>query len=231
MDGLEQSHNWLRNNDKSFERVDVAIGLAASAGQINFDVVTCVNQRNFAELKDIRRYLIAKGVKSWRLFTIIPIGRAKDDKEMFLSAAQFKGLMGFIVASRQTDEIEVKFSCEGFVGEYEAKVRDAGFFCRAGINIGSVLIDGSISACPNIDRTFAQGNIYRDNFYSVWQTRYGAFRDRRWTRTGKCATCKEYKHCQATAFTIGMGIRRAYSYAIMNKSGLGKDKVHEAISV
>jgi len=26
------------------------------------------------------------------------------------------------------------------------------------------LIDGSISACPNIDRTFSQGNIYKDNF-------------------------------------------------------------------
>ena len=35
IDGLESSHNWLRNNDKSFERVDIAIGLAASSSRLN----------------------------------------------------------------------------------------------------------------------------------------------------------------------------------------------------
>ncbi len=94
----------------------------------------------------------------------------------------------------------LKFSCEGYVGSYEWKVRDAGFFCRAGINIGSILIDGSISACPNIDRTFAQGNIYIDNFYNVWQTKFQSFRNRSWTKTGKCATCNEYKNCQGNGF-------------------------------
>ena len=34
VDGLESSHNWLRKNNKSFERVDVAIGLAARRGDL-----------------------------------------------------------------------------------------------------------------------------------------------------------------------------------------------------
>ncbi len=200
LDGLEISHNWLRNNPKSFDRVNKAIGLAASAPRLNFDVVTCVNQRNFSELEEIKQYLIQKKVKAWRLFTIIPIGRAKENVELLLTDNQFKKLMEFISESRKTDEIDVKFSCEGFVGNYEWKVRDAGFFCRAGINIGSVLIDGSISACPNIDRTFAQGNIYKDNLYEIWQTKFQPFRNRNWTKTGKCANCKEYKNCQGNGF-------------------------------
>jgi sulfatase maturation enzyme AslB (radical SAM superfamily) len=28
LDGLENSHNWLRNNNHSYSKVDVAIGLA-----------------------------------------------------------------------------------------------------------------------------------------------------------------------------------------------------------
>jgi len=40
-------------------------------------------------------------------------------------------------------------------------------FKPAGINIGSILIDGSISACPNIDKTFSQGNSYKDDFYNI----------------------------------------------------------------
>ena len=208
VDGLEQSHNWLRNNNKSFERVDRAIGLAANTPRLNFDVVTCVSQRNFHELEEIRKYLIVKGVKAWRLFTIIPIGRAKDDPEMFLTDNQLKELMEFISQARKKEEIEVKFSCEGYVGTYESKVRDTPFFCRAGINIGSILIDGSISACPNIDRSFAQGNIYRDNFFTIWQTKYQLFRNRSWTRTGKCADCNDYKDCQGNGLHYWHGDRK-----------------------
>lgn len=200
LDGLESSHNWLRNNQKSFVRVDKAISLAASAPRLNFDVVTCVNQHNFGELEEIKQYLIQKNVKAWRLFTIVPIGRAKENPELFLTDNQFKALMEFISHSRKTKDIDVKFSCEGFVGNYEWEVRDAGFFCRAGINIGSVLIDGSISACPNIDRTYAQGNIYIDNFFEIWQTKFLPFRNRNWNKTGKCAHCKEYKNCQGNGF-------------------------------
>ncbi len=200
LDGLTDSHNWLRNNDNSFKRVDKAIGLAVSTSRLNFDVVTCVNNRNFYELEEVRKYLIQKGVKAWRLFTIVPIGRAKVDAEMFLTDSRFKKLMDFINESRKRNEIDIKFSCEGYVGKYEFKVRDSGFFCRAGINIGSILIDGSISACPNIDRTFAQGNIYKDNFFNIWQTKYILFRDRSWTKTGQCADCKQYKDCQGNGF-------------------------------
>jgi radical SAM enzyme (rSAM/lipoprotein system) len=196
LDGLEKSHNWLRNNAGSFDRVDTAISLAVSSARLNFDVVTCVNQRNFNELPQIRDYLIQKGVKAWRLFTIVPIGRAKDNPEFLLSGLQFKELMDFISDLRKQKTIDAKFSCEGFVGKYEWKVRDSYFFCRAGINIGSILMDGSISACPNIDRSFTQGNIYSDNFYEVWQTKYKPFRDRSWTKTGMCTDCANYKDCQ-----------------------------------
>ncbi len=196
LDGMEDSHNWLRNSKNSFKKVDNAIGIAASSARLNFDVVTCVNKRNIAELPQIRNFLIQKGVKAWRLFTIVPIGRAKDNPDLLLTKKQFKELMDFISECRKESGISVQFSCEGYVGEYEAKVRDSFFFCRVGINIGSILIDGSISACPNIDRSFAQGNIYKDNFYDIWENKYELFRNRSWTKTGKCANCADYKDCQ-----------------------------------
>jgi radical SAM enzyme (rSAM/lipoprotein system) len=200
MDGLEESHNWLRNSNNNFKKVENAISLAASSSRLNFDVVTCVNKRNINELPQIRDFLIQKGVSAWRLFTIVPIGRAKNNPDLFLSDTQFVELLNFISDFKNDKVIDVKFSCEGFVGKYEFKVRDSYFFCRAGINIGSILIDGSISACPNIDRTFSQGNIYRDDFYNIWQTKFESFRDRSWTKTGKCADCNEYKDCQGNGF-------------------------------
>jgi radical SAM enzyme (rSAM/lipoprotein system) len=200
LDGLRDTHNWLRNSELSFDRVTSAIRLAAGSPRLNFDVVTCVNRKNLHELPEIRELLAALGVKSWRLFTIVPIGRALQNPDLLLSDKQFVELMEVIAAARKKQRMKVKFSCEGYVGRYEDKVRDSYFFCRAGINIGSVLIDGSISACPNIDRSFSQGNIYSDNLYDAWQTRFQPFRNRSWTRKGECAHCDQYTICQGNGF-------------------------------
>ena len=208
LDGLRESHNWLRHNKGSFDRVLDAIELAASSKRLNFDVVTCVNQKNISELGQLKELLLSKNVRAWRLFTILPVGRAACNPDLLLSDNQFLGLMDFITEERKRGEIDVKFSCEGYTGRYEESVRDSYFFCRAGINIGSILIDGAISACPNIDRSFSQGNIYKDNFYEVWQNNFKPFRNREWTKTGQCEMCSEYKDCQGNGFHNWHGDRK-----------------------
>ena len=197
LDGLQESHDWMRGHPGSFERARRAIALAATAPQLHFDVVTCVNKRNLGELEAMHELLLGMGVRQWRIFTIIPIGRAADDPEMHLSDAEFTALMEFIAGKRAVPgPMKVTFSCEGYLGRFENKVRDVPYFCHAGINIASVLIDGRICACPNIDRdAFSQGNIYQDNFYQVWQDRFQPFRDRRWTRRGRCKDCKVWRDC------------------------------------
>ena len=196
LDGLENNHNWLRNNPSSFERVDKAISIVINTPRINFDIVSCINKRNIKELPLIYDYLIKKRVKAWRLFTIIPIGRATGNQDLTLSDCELKDLMDFISQKRKEKVMDIKFSCEGYVGEYESQVRDSPFFCRAGINIGSILIDGSISACPNIDRSFSQGNIYKDNFFEIWQEKYRDFRNRDWMRLHKEVGKDNYKYKQ-----------------------------------
>lgn len=90
--------------------------------------------------------------------------------------------------------MKTTYSCEGYLGKYERVVRDNPFFCRAGVNIASVLIDGRISACPNIDRdAFSQGNIYSDNFWEVWQNGFEPFRHR--VPGGECVKCKKWREC------------------------------------
>lgn len=196
LDGLSDTHNWLRNSPKSFERAINALQLTGSSERLYSDVVTCVNKQNFNQLENIYKLIIRNGGKAWRLFTITPIGRAKENPNMLLNAEEFTYLMEFIKGKRREGTLDVKFSCEGYVGHYEGKVREDYFFCRAGINVASVLIDGSIGACPNINRSFIQGNIYEDNFMDVWNMRYQIYRDREWTKTGQCASCKEYKYCK-----------------------------------
>lgn len=203
LDGLEAEHDWMRGRSGSFARAEKAIALAAAEPRINFDVVSCINRRNISHLDALHDRLAGLGVKQWRIFTIIPIGRAKDDPEMHLTNAEFTGLMEFIRKKREETaaagdgRMKVTFSCEGYLGPYERKVRQNPFFCRAGITIASVLIDGRICGCPNIDRdAFSQGNIYEDSLWDVWQHRFQPFRDRRWTRRGRCTDCPVWRDCQ-----------------------------------
>jgi len=168
-------------------------------------VVTCVHQRNLAELPALKEVLIANGIRHWRLFTIAPIGRAAHDHELQLTRAQVESMFQFIADTRREGKIDIKFSCEAYTGKYEESVRDSYFFCRAGINIGSVLINGDISACPNINRSFVQGNIYHDDLMDVWDNRFQVMREREWMRCGPCARCSEYKQCLGGAMHLREG--------------------------
>lgn len=167
LDGLEANHNWLRGKKDGFKNAINAINYASRFEHLTFDVVTCVNQKNFNELKQIKELLIKSGVKQWRLFTIFPKGRAKDNDLLDISNKQFVELMEFIKQTRIEGKIKANYGCEGFLGDYEGEVRDSYFFCRAGINAGSVLVDGSISSCPSLREDYIQGNIYKDNFLDV----------------------------------------------------------------
>ncbi len=202
LDGLEENHNWLRGNNNSFSKAVRALELISSSNRLNYDVVTCVNNRNIYQLNELKEFLIRKNIKAWRLFTIAPIGRAQHNGDMVLGTEQLNFLMDFIAKSREEKNIDVKFSCEAYVGAYEKKVRPDYFFCRAGIHIASVLIDGSISACPNINRNYTQGNIYKDDFLKIWNQKFQIMRERSWTKKGICNSCKDYKHCNGGAMHL-----------------------------
>ncbi|GHT01462.1 radical SAM/SPASM domain-containing protein [Bacteroidia bacterium] len=202
-DGLNpETHDWLRGKTGSWERAKNAIAMIASAKDLVSDVVTCVNKRTINDLEAIKELLTGLGVKQWRLFSIFPKGRAENNPLLKLSPEEFTRLMEFIKQTRKEGKIKASFGCEGFLGDYELEVRDAPFFCQAGIHIGSVLVDGSISACPSLRADYIQGNIYQDDFWTVWNERYQNMRDRSWTKTGKCAACKSYKYCQGNGLHL-----------------------------
>ena len=205
LDGIGETHDWMRGRNGSFEKAAAAIKMVIDSGEIAFDVVTCVNKRNFGQLNELKEYLIGLGLKEWRLFTVFPAGRAAQDPELQLSPEEFRGLMEFIKATRKEGRIMAEYGCEGFLGNYEGEVRSHFYQCSAGITVGSVLADGSISACPSIRADYRQGNIYTDDFMDVWKNRFQAYRDRSWMHKDECASCKVWKYCKGN----GMHLRDA----------------------
>ena len=210
LDGLEEDHNWMRGVPGAFSHASAAIRKLSGAG-IPFDVVTCVNRRNFPRLEEIKQHLISLGLKQWRIFTVFPVGRAATDPELQLSNAQYRELMDFIVRTRKEKRIHLSYGCEGFLGGYEGRVRDHLFSCQAGLTIASVRIDGAISGCTSIRSHWDQGNIYKDDFVDVWENRFADFRSRGRFRTDACADCEYWKWCQGN----GMHLRDEHGKLIL----------------
>lgn len=204
LDGLEDDHIWLRQHPLAFQGAVRAIRLAAADSDLVWDVVTCVNQRNITRLDALCERLQALGVRHWRLITIDPMGRATKNPLLLLSDEQAAYLLDFIAEHRRQG-LSVSYSCEGFLGGYEGKVRDHLFHCAAGVSVASVLIDGSISACTSIRGKYYQGNIYHDDFWTVWEQRFQPYRNRDWMRrSAPCAQCAVYRYCEGG----GMHLRR-----------------------
>lgn len=204
LDGLQDDHIWLRQHPLAFEGACRAIRLAVQAQDMAFDVVTCANQRNFDHLAQIRDLLWGMGVRDWRVFGIDPMGRAATNPELLLTNDQFRRLMDFIAAEREAGR-HVSYSCEGFLGNYEGRVRDHLYQCAAGLSVASILIDGSISACTSIRGKYYQGNIYRDSFWQVWEHGFESYRNREWMRRQEpCNHCKVFDFCEGN----GMHLRR-----------------------
>ena len=203
-DGMELNHNWMRQHPLAFEGATRAIKLAAATPSLTWDVVTCVNQRSIKQLDEMQQYLWSIGVRNWRLITIDPMGRAADNPELMLTPEQHRQVLDYIREKRKQG-IHVSYSCEGFMPDYEMEIRDYLYQCAAGISIASILIDGSISACTSIRGKYYQGNIYKDDFWDVWENGFKDYRNREWMRKLEpCKDCKLFRYCEGG----GMHLRR-----------------------
>ncbi|MDD4257180.1 MAG: radical SAM protein [Bacteroidales bacterium] len=186
IDGMEAAHDRARNNIPNFRYASRCISLALADGRISVTVLTLVTGQNIHQMETLYRWLSGLGVKSWRIFTA-------DS----LDGVSFRKLLDFIASKRRTaGKIpDIQFGCEGYVGSYEGKVRNAPFFCRSGINIGAVYNDGGITGCLNMDKRTVQGNIYESGFYEVWQNKFILFRNRDWLKVSRCQNCEDFRYC------------------------------------
>ncbi len=195
-DGFEEEHNYVRGNNQSFKNALRAARLISREPSVAYDIVTCVTPALIQRLEEFRDFLISEGILHWRLFTIFPVGRAANDMSMQLSDDDFRTLLEFIRRTRKEGVMQVSYACEGFLGSFEGDVRRSFYSCSAGVTTASIRIDGAISGCTSIRSEYTQGNIYRDNFWQVWTSRFEKFRNRDWAKTGECATCSMWQYCE-----------------------------------
>ena len=199
LDGLEMTHDALRRVKGCFQKVLRAVECLHAAG-IKVQITSVIHSGNYHELESLFELMCRLGVESWRVINIEPIGRALLHPELLLSDGEMLGLLDFIREKRYAADtpMEVCFGCSHYLSyEYERELRDNYFICGSGIYVGSILCNGDIFSCLDIERRpeLIQGNIARDRFSDVWRNGFKAFRRDRTQLCGKCLECAEREFC------------------------------------
>ncbi|MCR4649025.1 MAG: radical SAM protein [Lachnospiraceae bacterium] len=202
VDGLKENHEWFRQSPGAYEKTIEGIKNLIEQDINHVQITTVIYHKNINELDAMYEEFKKVGVRSWRVINIEPIGRAKDNPDLMLSKAEYRKLFDFIRNKRFEDKMEVTYGCSHYLGvDMEREVRKWYFLCNAGVYTASIMYNGDIGGCLDIERRpeLIQGNVRKDNFKEVWQNRFENFRND-FRKTGPCADCPDYKFCAGDSF-------------------------------
>ena len=199
IDGLEESHDKFRGIQGSYKKIINNIEKLRKNKFLHcFQVTTVVNKLNIGELEKIYEVMKELEVDSWRVVNMDPIGRANDNSNLALNKDDYKYLIEFIKNKRKDSKFDITYGCSHYLGmNYEKELRNNMFFCMTGFTTASILYNGDIFVCPNVERRkeLIQGNVKQDDFIEVWENKFEWFRKLDKLKSKNCEKCKDWKYC------------------------------------
>lgn len=175
LDGLEQTHDYVRCLPGMFERVVEGLGRLVTA-DLQPTVITAVNALSLPELPRIHELLRSIGVRAWQLQPIFPSGRSLDASDLHLTPGQYMELGRFVaewgprsVGCRP--EIRPADSC-GYFTELAFGPEWCG--CSAGIAACGIMSDGRVKGCLSMPDDLVEGSLREQDLWDIW-FRPGAF--------------------------------------------------------
>ena len=202
VDGLEETHDEFRRTKGGFKRTIEGVKNLLEQDFNSVQVTTVVTKKNISQLDSLFDLMCELDVDSWRVINIEPIGRALKLDGYTLDAADYKRMFDFIKEKRNSD-FPVLYGCSHFLGlDYEREVRNWYFLCNAGIYTASIMSNGDIGACLDIERRpeTIQGNILSDDFTNVWYNRFDIFRTSLAEKNEKCRRCDSKSFCEGGSY-------------------------------
>lgn len=202
IDGLRDTHDQLRGLPGAYDRAMAGIQNLIDAGAFHaIQVTTVVNHANICQLDQLFSIMDGLDIDSWRVIGLEPIGRALQRPDLMLTAADQRALLQFIKEKR-AQGYPLEYGCSHYLGlDYEAEVREWYWLCNAGVYTASVMADGSIAACLDIERRpeLIQGNVRRDRLRDVWENGFQVFRRDLSERNPECRACEHARFCRGDA--------------------------------
>ena len=201
VDGTRATHDAVRQVPGSFDGVLAGIrNLAHTGGLKALQATTVLNHQTIDEMDAVFELMVSLPIDSWRLANVEPIGSALAHPEILFQPDDYRRLFDFIRAKRE-QEWPVEYGCCHYLGlGLEGELRNWFYLCNAGIHVMSVMHDGAIGSCLDIERTPETifGNVYTDDIIEVWRSGFGIYRrpDALAERNERCAACSQKRWCR-----------------------------------
>lgn len=198
LDGCRQTHEKLRRLPGTFESIMAALReICRRRFAEHLQVTTVVNRQNIDELEELRELLLPIGLDSWRVVTADPIGRAQDNRSILLNREEMQRYFAFCERYGGDRELPVIQSCSHFFGLWEPVLRSRCFECGAGKRVASILYNGDVFVCPNVERRpeLIQGNVRTASLAELWQNGFAFYRQKNRTMNEKCRACYYREAC------------------------------------
>ena len=196
IDGLRETHDRLRGLVGGYDRAMAGIQNLLDVGTFHaVQVTTVVNHANINELDELFALMDGLDIDSWRVINLEPIGRALLHPHLMLTRDDYVQLFDFIREKRAAG-YPLEYGCSHYLGlAYEAEVREWYWLCNAGVYTASVMANGDIGACLDIERRpeTIQGNIRTSRLRDVWESRFELFRR---DLSDSCETCRSCEHAR-----------------------------------
>ena len=196
LDGLRATHNYLRQNKKSFDSVLKSVLLLNQQNMfLDIYVITQVNRFNINELEQMHEMLLPLDLDGWQLQITNDMGRAESLKDFMLSRKQLFKLVDFIV-SHKNGPLKI------YPGD------DIGYYCRGqfkfqgcqgGIQVIGIEANGNVKPCLSMqkDDRFVGGNIRQKSLKEIWHDpNFAAINRKEHQLAGKCASCAHAHQCR-----------------------------------
>ncbi len=202
IDGLEETHDRYRGLPGGYRRAMQGIqNLIDEQAFQSVQITTVVNHENIKELDALFEIMKGIDIDSWRVIHLEPIGRALLRPDLMLSKDEYVYLFDYI-RQKRNEGYSLEFGCSHYLGlDYEAEVRDWYWLCNAGVYTASIMANGDIGACLDIERRpeTIQGNIYESRFSDVWNNRFEIFRKDISETNQTCRECAHKRFCRGDA--------------------------------
>jgi len=204
-DGVERTHNYIRQRPDSFRRAYQAMRLMTESRQ-RYCAVSQVSNINLDELDQIRQLLVDVGCPQWRIQMTTDTGRMS--KELVMPLEKYPRFIDKILEFKEkNDELDIDvgenigyYGCKGM-----ALWDDNPYLgCYAGTRVLGIESDGTIKGCLSMPEEFVEGNIRDSSLIEIWNNPEGFAYNRNFTRetaSGPCYDCKYLPLCRGGCAT------------------------------
>jgi len=210
LDGLEETHDYIRGHKGFFRLVLAAIDRALNSG-LSLTVITTINALNLDQLPSLFTLLHSLGVSRWQIQPIFPLGRSSQATELQLTDQAYMQIGSFVQHwGSKAEEVGMEVGPADSFGYFtELDTRKPPWRgCPAGLVACGITSDGKIKGCLSLPDEVIEGDLRQHDLWDIWFDPHSFAYTRQFSveKLGpNCRSCNKAEQCHGGCSTMSYG--------------------------